>query len=489
MAFLSSKFSWISDALGKVISSASFLSMISTALRVGGGLLTLPIALRTIPQEEIGLYYTFLAITGIVALFDFGFAPTVSRNAAYAMAGATKFAAIGVPPFSGRNEPNLPLLSALIHTVRRYYRFLGIVLGVIICTFGSWFIYDQIKRADLSPILITAWLLFAVANVYAFSAGFWQNILMGIGAVSDAARIGLIAQIIGLVLLVGGLLCGLRLWAYGLSVFVWVVLGALMARRRLSKHVPGWQSARGDLNMRQILNDLWPMAWRMGVVMLGSFLINRGNTIVCSAKLGLHETASYGLTLNLLTILFQVATIPVTMVMPQINKLRVSQDHVKIWRIFATRLYGGLTFGAIGILCLALCGQSALALIGSNTRLLEPMLVVFLGVVIWLENHHGLYSGLVLTENRNPFIFPALISGIFVVALGWVAAGRWGVVGLIGAQAIVQAAWNNWWTVLRGMKGLRSPSPGNTAQKDQPSGGEGNAESFVAESATGVGRY
>jgi nucleoside-diphosphate-sugar epimerase len=60
--------------------------MVSIALRVGGGLITLPLALRVLAPSELGLYYTFLSLTGLAMLLDFGFAQTIGRNAAFAMA-------------------------------------------------------------------------------------------------------------------------------------------------------------------------------------------------------------------------------------------------------------------------------------------------------------------------------------------------------------------------------------------------------------------
>jgi hypothetical protein len=75
------------------------------------------------------------------------------------------------------------------------------------------------------------------------------------------------------------------------------------------------------------------------------------------------------------------------------------------------------------------------------------------------------------------------------VVLGWFAAGRWGVVGLIGAQAIVQAAWNNWWTVLRGIKGLREPSLGGADHGEPSRADKAAAQPSVVEKATAFNRY
>lgn len=444
------------EKVRSLLGSASFLSILATGLRIGGGFFTLPLALRVIPEAEIGLYYTFLGICSMVAIVDFGYAPTVSRNAAYAMAGATRFAARGVPPFSGSSEPNWEILSALVVMAKRWYALLAGVIALALFTVGAGFIHDQVVRAGLSERLVGCWLLYSGAQVWAFATGFWLNLLMGIGAVQQAARINLLAQSAGLIALFAGLLQGWGLWSYGISSMASACAVYLAARYCFFKRTQlGLKSGR-SISVRQVLRDLWPMAWRQGIVTLGAFLILKANTIVCAAKLGLQETASYGLTVNFVTIIIQLTALPLMVAMPSIAQLRVKREHARIWRIFSRRVYIGLAVAGVGMLFLASFGPWVLRLIGSQTSLLPFSLTLVLGVIWLLENHHSQYATLVLTENENPFVLPAILSGLAVFGVSWWSAGHFGVAGLIGAQGIVQLAWNNWWTVKRGLKGLRA---------------------------------
>jgi hypothetical protein len=58
----------------------SAISMLSLALRVGGSLITLPLALRNVPANELGLYYTFLSIVALATLIDFGLCFAISAK-------------------------------------------------------------------------------------------------------------------------------------------------------------------------------------------------------------------------------------------------------------------------------------------------------------------------------------------------------------------------------------------------------------------------
>lgn len=442
--------------------SASALMIVGNALRLASGVLTLPLAVRLIPQAEMGLYYTFLGIAGAVQLLDFGFAPAIVRNAGFAMGGAQAFTARGVPPMETAT-PNLSLLRRLVGAVSIYYRWASVVLAVLLGVVGSVFILGRLHADGLPSSLVGSWLLFATGQVLIFNASYWGNLLTGVGQMRSFAIVSITAQMLQLALIAGGLLGGLSVYAYGLSAVATGVV-TRFASRYFFRQVAGDASGDGSHAERrgaamEIIRTMWPMAWRQGVVAVGAFFILRGNTLICSAKLGLDETAQYGLSVALVTITFQVATVPVMVALPAIARLRVSQDHRGIWRLFATRLYLGLGVGALGILVLAFFGQTALGIIGAKTHLLSPGLIGLLGVVWGLEIHHSYYASLVLTENENPFVVPALVSGLCIFLASWWAVGVAGVAGLILAQGCVQLAWNNWWTVRRGVLGLNATAP------------------------------
>ena len=444
----------------KLLKSASLWSMLGTALRVGSGIITLPLALRSLSEAEMGLYYTFLGISGVASLMDFGFAQTVARNAAYAVGGAKRFVARGLPASNGDGEPNWLLLGHLKGAVQRWYQFVGGILMLLMVVLGGWFVDGQIHQSGLSTSLYWCWILFSVTASYGFITSYWQDLLMGIGGVKASAINGLIAQTIALVLLAGGLVGGLGLWAYAISAFVGSFIGRTLCKNAFLREAPIVKSHASSADRRALLLELWPMTWRQGVVLIGAFLIQRGNTLVCSAKLGLEETGKYGLSLNLINIVFQISAIPLMVAWPRIGQLRVQGDLPSIRKMFFSRIYGGLAVAVLGLGFLAILGDPLLVVIGSRTRLLPSTTFVLLGVVLWLENHHSLYGSLVLTENENPFVTPAIVSGVAIFLLSWMAAQRWGVEGLIAAQGVVQLAWNNWWTIIRGLRGLEPiPKP------------------------------
>jgi O-antigen/teichoic acid export membrane protein len=438
-----------------ILQSASLWSVVGVGLRVGGGLLTLPLALRVLPKEQMGLYYTFLSIAAIGHLLDFGFSSTITRNASYAMAGASCFKAKGIPEMSKSGEPNLSLLFQLKDAVRTWYLIVGAILALGLLGGGSWYIARQININHLPGSISGCWLLFAFSTILTFISSYWQNLLIGIGKVLENAKILVASQTLSMLLLITGLYSGWGLWSYAIAAIAAAVINRYLVKL-IFCNATGANRHSGIKIVfdKVILSALWPMAWRQGAVLLGSFMILRMNTLICTDQLGLSTTAEYGLSINVLNMIFQICSVPVTMAFPEISRLRVSQDVLRIRRLFSQRLYGGLALAALLVLIVLFYGEPILTILGSNTRLLNAQYFLILGVIYFLETHHSMYAILVMSENHNPFLLPALLSGFAIFLISWWAAPHYGVLGIILSQGIVQLLWNNWWPVLRGWQGL-----------------------------------
>jgi hypothetical protein len=107
-----------------------------------------------------------------------------------------------------------------------------------------------------------------------------------------------------------------------------------------------------------------------------------------------------------------------------------------------------------GAVCIIFLAAPVLKLLGSKTALLPVDQLAALAFIRFLELHHAQYGSLVLSENRNPFLKSALITGVAVVACSLILTPYLGVWGLLLSTGLVQACYNNWWPVVRALRGL-----------------------------------
>jgi O-antigen/teichoic acid export membrane protein len=442
----------------RVVKSAVAWAFLNTLLRVGMSIFVLPLILRKMPSEQLGLWYVFGTIGGLASLLDLGFEPTITRMASYAWSGASRFIAFGVhkeeEESQAGNGPNRLLLSDLVATLRAYYFWVGVAILLLLSFGGGVWVWKMTATLPSSANMRMAWLVYAAGCSLNFITGRWPALVTGLGAVKEGQRMSLLCFLVYYVLAVGGLMTGFGIWALVLGF-----LGMGFVARTVGKRIflnisalPGGLPA-GRLH-REIFAAIWPNAWRMGLVSLGSFMITRSNTLICSAFLGLQTTASYGISLQLMATLVGVSSIWVTVRMPQINQLRVKGLNNDIATIFASRMRLTLLCYVAGALVTLFFGPVILKLIGSKTTLISPGLFAVLAFIQLLEMHHSLYAGLVLSENRNPFLKQTLISGALIVIAGVVLTPRYGLWGMVLSTGIVQACYNNWWPVKRAVTGL-----------------------------------
>ena len=93
---------------------------LSQFLNISSSLLLLPFILKCLNEEEIGLWYVFVAMAGIIQLLEFGLLPTISRFISYVYSGALNLE-YGKIPKCNIGDFNKELLNDVVVTCRCIY--------------------------------------------------------------------------------------------------------------------------------------------------------------------------------------------------------------------------------------------------------------------------------------------------------------------------------------------------------------------------------
>ena len=146
----------LQTAIRRTARSAAAWGFLATAMRVFSGILVLPLMLRTLPSDHLGIWYVFLSLQGIAALFDLGFAPAVTRAVGYIWAGASELRHFGVATLDNARSsphPNYPLLNELVSTMRLYYRVFGVATAIVMFIGGvAWIWHKTIILPDANTL-------------------------------------------------------------------------------------------------------------------------------------------------------------------------------------------------------------------------------------------------------------------------------------------------------------------------------------------------
>lgn len=430
---------------------------LSQFLNIGTGIILIPIAVSYLSAEDMGLWYLFVAISGFAQLLEFGFQPTISRMTSYVYSGASELKGEGLP--EKKHGLNIQLLYDLIFAAKSIYRYVAFGSCIALLGLGSLYLnlFEEFGKTQL-----ISWLLFSLATIINFYYTYYNGLIIGRGDQNNLYRLTAISKII--VLLVSG---PLLFFGFGLlSMSIGYFISMITFRFLLYKSY--YDKNRQEINLLQNISSvekdykkvLWLSSWKLGMTSVGAFMILRGNQFIASSFLGLKVGASYGLSIQLITILSSVSAMIFNLNLPKLNALQSNNDKKSLKELFfESIIYTHLTY-IFGAIVIVFFGVYILDIISSNVSLVETKFLILMLLVFQLELNHSMCATYLTTLNRVPFLSSALISGFAIILFGIIVTNSfgYGILGLIVVQFIVQLAYNNWYWPLVAYRDLCSGS-------------------------------
>ena len=437
----------------RLVQSSLAWSFLAQFFKFGGTLLVLPVALRKLTEEELGLWYVLTGIGALAIRADFGFSPTLARGMSYLLAGARRLAPNSASPGA---TADFELVRLYVRTVRDIY--LGVAaLAVLVLFAATAYLFWRFGDTPQAFPLSLTWGCYALGILVNMYGEGWLALVNGANLVRHAQQLTLAANLVGLGFAIAGLLAGWGLLALTASFLVGGLVLRLGCWMVFRSCLPQALPSRQHRFQRELFKQIWPVAWRSGLVGLGGFLIFNTNTQLTAFFFGLREAASYGLSFQLFQVGLLLCALPTTVRVPQINGLRAQGQTAEAWRQFVRRHLLGLVLFAGGGMGVVWLGDDLVRLIGANKTLLPWPWLALMAVIYFLEYNHSNCATFILTGNEVPFVRAAMYSGLAILLGGCLIAPRWGVPGLLVTVAVVQATWNNWWVPWRAWRAAHGP--------------------------------
>ena len=423
---------------------------VGTIVSMGSNFVLLPLLLVFLSNEQIGLWYVFVAIAGFAQLLEFGFTATLSRNILYCLSGAQELAKTGLAGNDGNGkEVNWHLFRAVLKTSRIIYAVIGIVALTLATTVGSLYVRSVTGEFSVGWSL-PAWAVFDVSiftNLYFL---YKLTFLRGIGDVAGENRAKTIARIGQLLITALLLLLRLELLAAAFGFLAYSLLLCMIAGHSFNsdKRVSaGIASDRADISrgeMVEVLKSVSFIASRDGIVSVAWYGATQATSLICSAFLGLAETATYSVMMQFATALYNLGSAYIRSCFPMFQSAFVADDvHTQretvergvscyVWMYFA------------GTVAVVLC-LPVLTLFKADF-ICDRALFAGLAAYLFLLNQHSLFCNIIVNMNEIPYFKAYIVSSTVGVALSCVLCGAFGAGawGLVLGQAFPQLVYNNW---------------------------------------------
>jgi O-antigen/teichoic acid export membrane protein len=423
---------------------------LATLFRIGSGVLLFPMVLNMLPSETVGVWTIFTSVTLITTIMDFGFSPSFARNVAYIFSGVRSLKRDGHEYVDDANIVTIDygLLKRTIRAMQYFYSRIALILFLFLSICGTFYIFTLMQNyaGDVREVYV-AWAIVCLVNSYNLYTLYYDALLNGRGLVKRKNQIVLIGNVSYLLLAVLFLLCGLGLVAIVSAQLLSVLVIRILSRKSFyDKNIINSLSPVSVDGYRDVLKAIMPNAIRLGLASIGGFLTFRLSTFVGPLYIPLSDMASFGITLQLLSVVSSLASLYTNVYLPKVFQWRVENNLAQVRKtfylscllVFAAFFSGGLVIGFLG--------NWILGLLGSQTQLLSGALLVFLVLHYYLETNMVNATEYLLAKNEVPFYKRYVVSGCITVGLLFFFVGycQWGLWGIIAAPMISQSVLQYW---------------------------------------------
>lgn len=427
-----------------------FWNYLGTLVSMASGFILLPMLLLFLSEDELGLWYVFVAISNFTMLFEFGFNPTFARNIVYCISGVKSLSKEGKTDSDPTSNIDFGLLKRLMTSCKVVYAAISFVALLLLLFLGTFYV-TTIASGLPAESYLPAWAVMVAAvfvNIYFL---YTQTFLRGFGDIAGENQGRVLSRLTQIVVSGLLLLLGFGLMSATIGFFANAVIIRLYAYFRLKKHasiLEGVNKEKGRVSraeLKETVATIWHLAWRDGIVQLSSFASSQAMSIVCSLFLGLAETGLFSITVQLSGAVTSLSSAFVKSYYPAFQSA-FARDEVDEMRAIAQRglsiYYFATIVGCIGV---ALFILPLIPLLKPGYLINLPFFVCMTAFNL-LSVQYSIFCNFIVNTNRIPYMWSYLISGIASIVLSCVflAVFDWGVWGILLGQTISQGVYNFW---------------------------------------------
>lgn len=439
-------------------------SFLGTFFQYCTSLIILPIILSNMASQELGLWYSFASIGTLVTYLDFGFSTTLVRNITYAWSGADKIRKKGFDVADIKKKVNVAFVKQILFTCQIVCAVIGLVALVVMAIGGTLYVSYITRYFSNQANALFAWEIYALAVFFNIYYNYCANALKGIGLIGRYQKILVFARVAQIALSYVGIMAGYGLIALSIAYLVSGFIIRFCSKyylnkeiRKIDAQINGSVAECISIKNRMksslgIFKDVWYNAKRSGIIALCSYATNQSLTLICSAYLGMEETASYGLSLQVVSAIMNVAGLFMATYQPRlINSMALGRDE-EYRKTFSMCMFIFSSVACVSIIIFAVVSKWILSILGSNTAIPIGMFL-FMSLYMFLEHNHGQYTSYFTMRNEIKYLRAYAISSIGIVMGSWVLA----IMGcniymLMAVHFVVQICFNNWYWPYKAMK-------------------------------------
>lgn len=421
-----------------------FWTYLSKFLRIGQGLVLLPLILRYLPTDQIAIWALFSTITALVSVFDLGFSNVFSRDLTQILSGKT----ISHEKIKGEvaNDTfDSYSLKKLLVIMKKFYMYVSLSLFCFLAILGTFYVYTIGKDVDNKYQLYFSWGFLIGSAMLNFFYNYLTIILESKGLIKETQKISVYGIFLSMFFAIIGVFLGWGLIAITLSGFVSVIFNRFFLYRLYNKEI---KSILPDIEFEfdiSYFKEIWAVTYRVSIASISSIAIYRSGIIIISLFLPLKEAGTFAFSMNLAFILSEVSFMYFYTHLPQINSMVHHGNSIGLKKTLLSSIIMSIISLSFGGCVLIFFGNDILAVIGSNMNLIHGIPFAFVILILVLDHIQNMSTFILFSENKLDYMWPyAISSGLIILTTLLFCKLSPSYFAVILPQLIIQLCYNSW---------------------------------------------
>lgn len=421
-----------------------FWTYLSKFLRIGQGLILLPLILRYLPTDQIAIWALFSTITALVSVFDLGFSNVFSRNVTQILSCKTINTDDADIEIEG-NAFDAYELKKLLVIMKKFYTYVSLIIFIFLVTLGTFYVYTIGKDVDNKYQLYFSWSFLVGSAILNFFYNYLTIILESKGLIKETQKICVYGIFISMVFAITGVLVGWGLIAITLSGFVSVIFNRFFLYRMYNKEIkPFIPDIEFEFDL-SYFKEIWSVTYKVSVASVSSIAIYRSGIIIISLFLPLKESGAFAFSMNLAFILSEVSFMYFYTHLPQINSMVYHRNNTGLKKTYLSSIVMSIVSLSLGGCVLVFLGNDILKLIGSNMSLIPGFPFAFVILILILDQIQNMSTFILFSDNRLDYMWPyAISSGLIILTTFLFCKFSPSYFAVILPQFIIQFFYNYW---------------------------------------------
>ena len=441
-------------ALGDKGTLYSWITMCSQLLFM---VAIIPMASVQLSPADLAFWLSALLLMALSSPADFGVYNTIIRSLPFVISGRN------FPEFlssvktrrdaSSLNSDDIQTRIFSLFAFGLKQLLFPVMVVLLIGAFAGYYIYQG--RTGVSgnhTFLLTILFYWLVIPIQTF-ARFFESMLVGGGHIAVAKQNEAITVVLRVIVLATMLINAAPIFYLGIIHMVATLAQLFLNIRSSTKTLLStfdWRSVKRYLRLFSLKeqSNFTRGQYRFGVNLFSSYIIMNIGPLTVTGMKSDESVSFYLIMVRMFQAVKQVAQVPLVVAVPRLVELRANEKVVELLDLFTKRSLITVMLYMCGLCLSFLYAQYFFG----NTGIDYFYYLCLFGLVIFLELNHSNHAQLVLSRNVQPFLVPSFLAAFLSAILMYPMFLKFGIVGVILVQGLVQLVCSNWYSVYLNMK-------------------------------------